>query len=68
MNRINLDLDDSTTCKVKELLAITDSLTRTEVFRRAVKVYYSLVKTLEEENEEKIVLLLKNGNKRELIF
>lgn len=59
MNRINLDLDDSTTRKVKELLAITDSLTRTEVFRRAVKVYYSLVKTLEEENEEKNCVIVK---------
>lgn len=59
VNRINLDLDDSTTRKVKELLAITDSLTRTEVFRRAVKVYYSLVKTLEEENEEKNCVIVK---------
>lgn len=65
-NRINFEFPDETMDRLNRLIEMSDSGSRTEVVKKALKVFEILLTTKVEE--DRIILKLKDGNQRELLI
>lgn len=64
--RLNLELTKQVMDRLNRLVEQNDADSKTDVIRRALVLYETITKLHNEEG--RIIVLLKNGNQRELIF